>query len=551
MSMSVVINNFLIIVLAALVWVALAFVVQRFLALDRKSILAPRLIAQREALEEHWRAFSRILIAAGFTISLALVWCLRAFPNSADEYSYLFGARTFLAGRLWNPLPTDPQFFAFLHIVELNGKWVTMYTPGWPLLLTLAGYFRLPYWLVCPVIGLVFLMVMLVLGKRQGGHLGAVLTILIIALSPFFVFNAASYFNMVPSATAALLFGWAALEFFDRPRPLNALLTGVCLGALGFIRIYDVTILFLAFAIGLLSVGKRRHYTLAPIMALGGLPFVAVLLAYDRAITGSAFLLPEIWGSPGTELGFLLIDRGMTFVTEIFLALWSIVDFGHWTSPIFLFGSLAALTLKIRKHQWIFLDLIFPINVVAYLLVEGIGGNRYGPRYYFIGYPFLVLTLVSILVPLLKDTTRLRTVIFVSSLILGHVTTCVFSIVSFADLYQNMVNERMDVYDQVRAQDIHNAVVVIRTVGGRYMRMTPMDLTRNGISIGDQDVIYSLDIPDHMTELRQLFPTRKFYIYDGKLGAAKGELKATRSLPVPSQSNEDEHPETRVGQKIL
>src|SRR6266849_6142606 len=282
MSMSVVINNFLIIVLAALVWVALAFVVQRFLALDRKSILAPRLIAQREALEEHWLAFSRILIAAGFTISLALVWCLRAFPNSADEYSYLFGARTFLAGRLWNPLPTDPQFFAFLHIVELNGKWVTMYTPGWPLLLAIAGYFHLPYWLVCPAIGLAFLTVMFRLGERQAGHLGGVLTVGIIALSPFFVFNAASYFNMVPTATAGVLFSLAALEFFDAPTALNALLTGACLGALGTIRIYDVTIFFVAFAIGFLYSGRWRHYALIPMVALGGLPFVAALLAYDH-----------------------------------------------------------------------------------------------------------------------------------------------------------------------------------------------------------------------------------------------------------------------------
>ena len=38
-----------------------------------------------EVLEQHWLAFSRILIGAAITISLALVWCLRAFPNSADE----------------------------------------------------------------------------------------------------------------------------------------------------------------------------------------------------------------------------------------------------------------------------------------------------------------------------------------------------------------------------------------------------------------------------------------------------------------------------------
>ena len=77
-----------------------------------------------------------------------------------------------------------------------------------------------------------------------------------------------------------------------------------------------MTIFFRAFAIGLLSVGKQRHYTLAPIIALGGVPFVAALLAYDRAITGSAFLLPEIWGNPSAQLGFLLIDRGMTFLNE-------------------------------------------------------------------------------------------------------------------------------------------------------------------------------------------------------------------------------------------
>jgi len=357
-----------------------------------------------------------------------------------------------------------------------------------------------------------------------------------IALSPFFVFNAASYFNMVPTAAAGVLFCWAAVEFLDRPAAVNALLTGVSLGALGLIRVYDVTIFSVAFAIGLLCSGRRRHYALSPMIVLGGMPFVIALLLYDRAVTGSAFTLPEIWGSPGAELGFLLVDHHMRFWSEILIAVFNIFDLGRWTSPIFLVAAITALFLKIRAQRWIFLDLIFPLNVIAYLFVEGIGGNRYGPRYYFVSYPFLVLTLVSVLVPLLEDTIRPRRAVCALTLGLGHVAVCLVGILSLSVMFRNVVNERMDLYDQVRGHGIHNAVVVIHAVGGRYMRMTPMDLTRNGVSIGDQDVIYSLDIPDHMTELRHLFPGRKFYIYDGNVGAAKGELKPAlipaRAVPI-------------------
>ena len=59
----------------------------------------------------------------------------------------------------------------------------------------------------------------------------------------------------------------------------------------------------------------------------------------------------------------------------------------------------------------------------------------------------------------------------------------------------------MDMYDQVRARGLHNAVVIVHSGGGAYMPFTPKDLTRNGIEIGDQDVIYALDIPGRVSEL--------------------------------------------------
>src|SRR5262249_17464423 len=65
------------------------------------------------------------IIGTSFAATLLFVWVLRAFPNSADEYGYIYGAETLLAGRLWNPLPLHHEFFSFLHIFEKDGKWVS------------------------------------------------------------------------------------------------------------------------------------------------------------------------------------------------------------------------------------------------------------------------------------------------------------------------------------------------------------------------------------------------------------------------------------------
>jgi len=42
--------------------------------------------------------------------------------------------------------------------------------------------------------------------------------------------------------------------------------------------------------------------------------------------------------------------------------------------------------------------------------------------------------------------------------------------------------------------------------------------------IGDQDVIYALDIPGRVSELSQIFPDRDFYIYSRKTAASDGVL---------------------------
>ena len=68
-------------------------------------VIAAREVVLRAAflitfVEHHWRPAALLLIGIGIAGGLAAVWVLRAFPNSGDEYSYIFMAKTFLAGRL-------------------------------------------------------------------------------------------------------------------------------------------------------------------------------------------------------------------------------------------------------------------------------------------------------------------------------------------------------------------------------------------------------------------------------------------------------------------
>ena len=61
--------------------------------------ISSRAISLMAFIEYHRRLATSLLIGIGIAGGLAAVWVLRAFPNSGDEYDYLFQAKTFLAGR--------------------------------------------------------------------------------------------------------------------------------------------------------------------------------------------------------------------------------------------------------------------------------------------------------------------------------------------------------------------------------------------------------------------------------------------------------------------
>src|SRR5208337_2443436 len=187
-------------------------------------------VLRTPSTEAGWHRAAMLLIVAGFVVSLMAVWVLRAFPNSGDEYAYLFQARTFLAGRLWNPLLPGHDFFSFFHIAEKDGKWASTYPPGWPLLLAALNLAGLPAWVASPVLATVLLVMLVKLCERDSGPIASIVALTLIVFSPFWAFNAGSFFSHVPAALFGLLFCYFGAEFIDSGSWRAAILAGVSLG---------------------------------------------------------------------------------------------------------------------------------------------------------------------------------------------------------------------------------------------------------------------------------------------------------------------------------
>ena len=490
--------------------------------------ISSRAISLMAFIEYHRRLAASLLIGIGIAGGLAAVWVLRAFPNSADEYAYLFQAKTFLAGRLWNPLPPLHDLFAHMHIVFWHEKWVSVYPPGWPLLLAAVMGLRLPPWLAAPLCGGVLLFAALKLGQMRDGALGGLLAAALVAFSPFFLFNAGSYFSGISAAAVGLLFCWAALAFLKHPRWPNAICAGLALGMLGLIRNQNVVLFGLPFAVQFLLQARQRHYRLALGIILAGLPFFTALLLYNQAVFGS--LIPNTnVESPYVRFGLFSIDENGKHITPLDELMFVVKRMGmlvNWSSLFLVLGYTASFAFLVSRRQLNFLDFIFPTSVLGFMLVPFYGGNQYGPRYYFEAYPLFILTIVSVLVPLLRDPRFSWWRSFAISMVAAHFAACLAALAIIAPFARTLVDQRMDIYDQVRAKHLRNAVVVIYSTTGVTwdMSMGQLDLTQNGIT-ADGEVLYILDIPSQLQKLRLLFPDRQFYIYERDVSNPNGKLR--------------------------
>ena len=343
------------------------------------------------------RVIHPVLVAVLMTAMCAAIsqWVLHGQANVIDEAGYQFQAKAYLQGHLsLTPQAPGPDYYSLLFILTSGDHWFSGFFPGFCALLALGIKWGVAAW-VNPVLAGALVLITVWAGRRLFNHDTASLAVLLMLVSPFVLFQGASYFSHVATAVfftlAAALILSAAIE--DR---FSAALIGTLLGITMVCRPLTAVLLVL-FMTGwrvwqyfqnTSTFGRAQqllwHFAIVGICFL---PFALFMLYYNVSLTG------DIWVSPHHVIppyGPLRPGWHMLRNTGINLAGLSIDLLGV---PIF---SLVPLFLFLRSTH----PLRWPLLALTVLYILGYSlhpyhGLSYGPRFYFELMPLLLLASAS------------------------------------------------------------------------------------------------------------------------------------------------------------
>jgi hypothetical protein len=464
--------------------------------------------ASRAVLDRLYAAVARVAERAserpGLSLGIALPmvvlalvainrWVLLGFANSGDEHAYLYQASTLAAGRLWNAAPPFTDAFTLNYIVFDGPRAFSSFPVGWPLVIAAVMTAGLPASLINPILGAATIVLTSMLGARLYSPRVGVLAAALVGVSPFFLFNGASYFSH--TFCSVLLLGAAYLASREDRTP-----AWVPLGV-GFLVGWAILARYLtgvACAIPILlwllrpdgSPGRtgRREPVWRQLMfvALGGLPWVAVLAWYNFMFTGNPWQLTTLPLTRGLWFKSGWYYRGLDIIST------HLQRYATWTPPVLVALYVYYLTKAPRELRRGWLDWLPVCMVLAlYAYVER-GGNQYGPRFHYEVFPFLVIFVAGNVfrTSVLDGAPGRQRWSFALLALSVAVMPLTFAV--HAARERHVIEERMDPYRTAERAGLQNAVMFMSGRVGTSRSIAAEDLTRHGIDTSGP-VVYALD----------------------------------------------------------
>ncbi len=484
---------------------------------------------------------------------------LADFPNSADEWAFQLQAKTFADGVLWRDAgthPLAPVLGTSYFVAAKDGKVFATHFPGWAALLALGYRLRVPY-LINPVLGALTVLFVFLAGKELYGATEASIAAALCAGSPFFLMNSASYFSQATSLFCSTLTLWAFARTAASESLAAGLVGGAAVGLQFLTRPYSALVASLPVAVALLLVRRDPSpgRTLGRRALAWGAPFAAaaaVLLCYDRAITGHAFLSPYGWAGnphvPGFYRAGYVVHTPLDGLIE---AAGHLVDLHAWVA----FGGLLLLVpFVFRETGWRErLLLAVPASVIlGYFAFASYGGNQYGPRYWYEILAPLCLLMGRGSVLLREDLERRF-----GRLVAGRACRALVAMMCIGDLalltyhatvQHRIVAERTVALRMATARDLSHAVVLLATGSGTMERA---DLVRNDPCC-EGDLVWA-DAPaaveseagaeaarKYASLLRAAFADRRVWVFRYGKPGERGSEEGCVTWPLPRSADASE-----------
>ncbi len=460
-------------------------------------------------------------VVIGFTIFAVItaLLVLDQFPNSSDEYVYLYQAENLSVGKLWETAPPVERAFGFNHIAIKNGIAVGRFPPGWPLLLGFFIKLGIPAALANPMLAILTLIFFHRFASKLYGARVAGWSLLAMTFSGFFIFNAASFFSHTACLLETMLFIYCVYLYLDDYKIKYAIIAGLVAGLMVITRYYTAILLFFPFCILLWYRHGWRAFKLFVMISISALPCILFFLWYNYTITGNALEPVTVWAFKDEALGFV---KGHSFLKGVEHILRRFSMFIYWCSPVILFLYFFFLWDKIRNKRTRLLlaeDYFFLMLMIGYFFYYEIGGNQYGPRFYYEAFPFLMLFVVY---KLFSNNLYWATMIFYAS-----VFVMIIKLPFIAYREHLIVQERQDVFHLAEEQNLKNAVVLIASPTSVIRPMPKGDLTRNDKAYRN-NVLFVLDEEESNAAMMKYYKDRVFFKYVRARDKAKGKLVRVR-----------------------
>lgn len=346
-----------------------------------------------------------VAAAAGATaLACAAIstWVLLGVPHVVDEAAYLWQANLFAHGKVTGH-PSAPSTL-IEYVADLHAKRVTVFFPGSAAPLAFGVLAGCPQ-LVDPLLAGGLVAATAFLGTRLASRATGVLAAVLAALSPFVLYQGASYFGHTWSALLVTF----AIALLVRPHGRRDLVLGG--GALGLVLLSrPVTAVIVgAWVVGLWA-RRLRHgaesWRRAGIVVSAVVPGVLLLAAYDAAVTGSwhrtahRLLLPDETAQLGMRalrnVAINVAGASVDVVALPVVALLGLVVVVRRSQPVLQWSLGCAATV-----------------LLAYALYYN-NGVSYGPRYLFEVAPVLLVAVADVARRSLRPVTVVRVLLVVA-----------------------------------------------------------------------------------------------------------------------------------------
>lgn len=191
--------------------------------------LPERVVAGLRGLADQPRLAMGLALVAAFLAVLARALVLQHAPVADDEATYVFIARTLLAGHVVNPPPGDAEFFRNQFVILNDSGWYGKYPIGHPLLLAFGEALGLRA-LVAPALTAAALLVTLAIGRMLLPRHQALLGGALLLVSPQFLLTGATDLSQTTSTLCLLVSIYALLRLDRDGAPRFAAMAGAALG---------------------------------------------------------------------------------------------------------------------------------------------------------------------------------------------------------------------------------------------------------------------------------------------------------------------------------